>query len=307
MSLQDPQKQRWEIVSLVNPFFGLGWQALGAFNRLGIKSRALCSPDASTRAKDLNHCFVSEWDFYAPQNATAPIQENNLFVLYPEKALHQGTRAPEPWMERLIQSLDTLRRTSPSAGVLLLLPKQCPESDLQRILESFPDATIFLCPMVMGFRDDSLFDRLIDLLESAPHTLLQDLSSTDKELEFCLMSDLVAFVSSLASTIELEEAVYQIPPQSFDAKKFVDVFNKHFLGTPTVWHKIRAPFARPPLLKILKPFFRKSTSERLSKIPSLLEVLPSPLTPLERWMRDSAKAYRANPQAREHFPPSRNL
>jgi len=282
---------------ILEPSNGLGFQLVGALQRLG---RKVLAPEAAlSKEEKLSKLPIR---FVGSDNPSS-FTNNALGAIFicPEDKheLSTNCRISSDRMEALVSELKIFTESNPEAHVIWALPENSTNHDCKTILNVHEKSTILLCPALFGFRDFNLLDELLDeLYKSFPTWKV-----AREKTPFLFSADAASFLISALHRKDLFAKTVALPSVGDDKKILVEAFQKNFHITEKTLRNKIASIRRHTLAANLKPL----NENRIKADLNALEIFPTVLHSIERSMQKCARQFQTNPELELHFPPSQAL
>jgi len=228
-------------------------------------------------------------------------------IVCPSLSLSTGQQLAPAQLAELLPFLETLESRMPQVRKIGLLTEFENPHAYQSLQKSAPSVTWLVCPLVVGFRDESIMDELFSPLRRQK-ALKFEWKPAHSNARFVFANDVASAVVSLILKNQSPGATIRLESNSGDLSVLVDAFvrsmpevrrgklRRYFAETNLVGEKIRVPssetlFQHPEF----QHFLRAS------------EIFPNPTTPTHRFFAHAKDLWQREPDLDLHFPPSRAL
>lgn len=291
MQLDESTPTQDEILMVLEPDIGIGYQMIAAFARLGNKSMVpgkLASYNlAPLQALESESSPSSASAWLA--SPTTLLQEQRILDALEKSAL-------KDYLQKAKEQ---------NAHFILILPMNTPTEDVQSFLSLHSKTTIILAPKPVGFRDLHFFETVIGSLRQQKGVSWQQLKE-QTSFEGIFISDICGFLISIIGKPSFFQKTLIAPSVNVAPCAIVESLEEILEFRPTFFEKFRAK---------LKPSTQAQTLQRtanplelLKSMPSaheILDLLPTTLTPCPIWVKKVAGYLERNPESDLHFPPTR--
>jgi hypothetical protein len=298
--LEESKLRQNEILFVENPEDGLGYQAIAALQRLGIKCQVR---DSS------NLLNIKPLQVLASKDPQTPTSGATGFLKAPLRALqNQEPLSPE----EVCQITNELAEIPSTAHGVVLLPYTAKPQNIKVILSSHERTTVILCPRLIGFRDANFFQTLVSALRRQDGVTWQTLKSTQPYTAIPI-SDVCGFLISAIWNKTLFQKILVCPELSIDPQAIIVELENELEFKPNFFEKLKANLKH----KFSKPKTEISCSQNtpaidyatlLATTPNaipLLAELPTSTTPIHIWVKKTAAQLEREPHSDLHFPPAR--
>jgi len=297
MLVAEKQMTEGNGILLSNPVDALGYQCAGAFQRLGRRMIGLLKNN--TELGRLKHIpmqtMIYDWELDLGEWKFSK-DDFSAFLATPFPNLSLNTSLTDEACEKLSRLIALVQSTNAKTHIILVLPESSSLEQIKKL--QGPSTTIFLSPAVYSFRDQGLMDSSLKALAEKPESLLK--TPTHRE-EFSLVfaGDLAGFLISAPGNDKLYGEIIEVPAQKISLGEWQKHFSEAFRAEVDVLNKIKSTFSSS------WRFPKLQTARTTISSTSALNIFPTPVTPVDRALKQSARHHLKNPELELIFPPGR--
>lgn len=267
-----------------------GFHLATALQRLGRKVVSI----KTASAQDLASLPI----FFADDLNAVSLKEENVAAAFfcADPFLTRNERPTDEALEQIISRAIIIKKNNPKAQILFLVPKNLVGSQLKKISDPLPKATIFVSPALYGFRDQQLFDKLLE----QKHSIFPSWKIDQNKCDYLFLPDAIGFLIGALGNKTIESKIIVLPETCSKPNKIVDEFLLNFYPKGKTLFSTAAS-----LLKQSLDFDINPSAFEYTKSPKALDLFPTALKTLERGMKECCRQYQQDPNQLMHFPPSK--
>jgi hypothetical protein len=298
---------------------GVSYQTAGAFQRLGGRLSGVVSPqEINSLPSSLPLKLVELRAGGTPLEifGEKPAFRTLIWTPHPSLSWNETPEASEA--HSVIETVRYMASLDPDFHPIFVVPQRSARSLLADLQASSPRATLLLCPMAFGFRDDALFDQSLNSLKQNPAQLR--LAAKDARLSRPIhalsFSDLAAHLIVAPQNESLMGKNIWVQGAEWTLSEWLQEFSSAFPRSPGRLDQLRAWLKRigPLPEELLGRLFASNESLAESPTPSLdfvvhseAEFFPSPAPQLRRVLEQHSQAFTRFPELELVFTPGRGL
>jgi len=310
---------------------GFSYQLAAALTRLGRKVVGLIEDASIAQSLTVLNARYLKYHFRESQDWNAhPLLSFdytiNAFVLSFHNSLTEGKiPSPEEWKNAL-ELCKALSASSKNPQFIGIFPQNFSQNSLEEFYSISPQTTtLFLTPLVFGFRDEFLFDYLFEIPTNERIQLGKKLKNAQpQELPFVFVGDLVGFILSTLGDQKYFGKVVNVPATFKSPLEFANEFLKSNAEELSAFDRLKNLshfLQKNPLSDFLDRRLAslkfsqnlglhedgRSIAKALPRANEALEIFPTLLSSPERIFQSSRGQHERDPLLKSHFPPGRAL
>jgi len=295
-------------ICVADPLSGLGFQTLGALERLGRRTLALCAPEELPRLPIVRRSFPwqqMESSHIIDAWTGSPGELRALLVPFNGSLAH-NVPVDGRLFEKAQKLKVALRLKNPELHAVFVVSGSTPEKLYLPLLDA--RTTVLLAPRLFGLKDGGLFDWFQSHLERGLPRLLRFLKERRSDVvQVGFLGDVAALLSTLPQNPAAFEKLLFLPPQEITLEDFGRLFLENFLpGGASATQKFRSLFSdRGADFGGLA-----ALNERVlwpADAANAFEIFPGAQTPVSRALRQCRDSHRRYPEMDLIFGPARAL
>jgi hypothetical protein len=298
---------------------GASYQTAGAFQRLGGRLWGVVAADEKNNLPSNLPLKLVEWqEGRAPAEifGAKPAFRTLIWTPHPSLSWNETPVASET--RSVIETVRFMAAMDPDFHPIFVVSQRTAPSLLSELQASSPRATILLCPLAFGFRDDALFDQSLRTLKQNPAQLraVSKDSRHSRPIHAVSFADIAAHLIVAPQNESLMGKNIWIQGAEWTLSEWLQEFSSTFLANPGRLELLRAWIQRSgPLSEdFLERLFASDEQTSESKTPSLdfvvhseAEFFPSPAPQLRRVLQQHSQAFARFPELELVFTPGRGL